>query len=123
MRRVELGRYMVRETVDRPDGPSESAESTGRAVAASAVVICGLFLMALPPVVAIVSMFDPDALSNLSRWLERLSPTFTYLDYAKAAMTSLATVLLWRADHHRPGGSSWKRLRQLQIRRRPRSLA
>jgi hypothetical protein len=68
-------------------------------------------------------MFDPDALSNLSRWLERLSPTFTYLDYAKAAMTSLATVLLWRADHDRLRGPSWKRLRQLQIRRRPRSLA
>ena len=85
------------ETVDRRDEALESVGSTGGAVAASTVVICALFLMALPPFVAIVSMFDPGAFDQASLWLKRLSPALSFLDYVKAAATIVALAAFWKS--------------------------
>jgi hypothetical protein len=115
------GRHL--ETVNGPDGVSDSAGSTGRAIAASAVLICAALLMVCPAIVAAISMVDLDALTNLSRRLERLAPMISYVDHAKWALTLSAPVLLWRAETKSALEPSLKRLRQLQIRRRPSSLA
>jgi hypothetical protein len=88
---------MVRETVARPDGASESAGSTGRAVAAWLVLICAVLLMLCPPVIAIVSMFDPAAFDSASVWLQRLSPAVSFLDYVKAGLTIVSAVVIWKS--------------------------
>ena len=65
-----------------------------------AVLACAVVLVVSPPIVAVISMVDPDALTNLSQWLERLSPEFTYLDYAKAALTVGSLALVWRSPEN-----------------------
>jgi len=88
---------MVRESVDRPDRASESAGSIGRAVAASVVVICAVFLMLCPPVVAVISMFDPAAFNSASAWLQHLVPAVSALDYLKAGLTIVSAVVIWKS--------------------------
>lgn len=80
--------------LDRPDGASASAGST---VAASAVVICAVFLVALPPAIAIVSMFDPRAFDQAYLWLQRLWPVMSFLDYIKAAVTVVSLAVFWKS--------------------------
>jgi hypothetical protein len=95
---------MVAETLDRPDGASTSAGSTGRVVAAWAVLICAVLLMLLPPVVAAISMLDPAAFDNASIWLQRLSPAFSVLDYIKAGLTIVSAVVIWKSRPSATGG-------------------
>jgi hypothetical protein len=80
---------------------SESAGSTGRAIVASAVLICAALLMACPAVIAVISMLDPAALTQASLWLEHLSPAVSVVNYAKAAVLIGSVVAVWGAEKSR----------------------
>ena len=97
---------MVNETVDTPDGASASAGSTGRAIAASVVLICAVLLMLSPPLVAVIAMFDPAAFNSASALLQRLSPAVSYLAYVKAGLTVVAALVIWRSRPSATGRSA-----------------
>jgi hypothetical protein len=81
-----------------PDEASEPAGSSGTAIAVTAVLICAVLLMVCPAVIAAISMVDPGALGGASRWIQRESPTISYLDYAKVTLTLIAPIVIWRVE-------------------------
>jgi hypothetical protein len=60
--------------------------------------------MLCPPVVAVISMFDPAAFNNASVWLQRLSPAVSLLDYVKAGLTIVSAVVVWKSRPGTTGG-------------------
>jgi hypothetical protein len=76
----------------------ESAVRNSRNAAVLAVLLLAVALMVCPPLIAAISMVDPGALDGASRWIQRVSPTISYLDYAKAALTVIAPIVMWRAE-------------------------
>jgi hypothetical protein len=79
----------------------ESEVGYKRNAAVLAVLVPAVVLMVCPPLVAAISMVDPGALDGASRWIQRLAPTISYLDYVKAALTLTAPFVIWRAEARR----------------------
>ena len=101
------------ESVDRPAGASESAGSTGRAIAASVVLVCAVLLMLCPPVVAVISMFDPAVFNAPSAWLQHLAPAVSALDCLKAGLTVVSAVVIWKS---RPSMTSERAVTSSELR-------